>query len=270
MIGWRDWLPISLWLFAGAAHAALEAGVITLADADSRVLRGATWYKLAPGVGVEDADIVTGSARSQVQIEFARGTIASFAGEGALMINVAKDGTLALMLTAGALKVAVKSPPVRVRTAQFEASVSDGIVVMRAESGEIFVEAGSAKLSDASGVREARRGEYWVKSAAGFATRPLAPRAFVEALPRNFLDPLPVLAPGIKSRVVPTADRDITFAEAEPWLARDRAAFEKRFQSRLRDPAFRKAVEPVVARYPSWDRMLHPEKYQPKQPQVSQ
>ncbi|HTQ73602.1 MAG TPA: hypothetical protein VMI74_04900 [Burkholderiales bacterium] len=270
MTCWRDWLPISLWLFAGAGQAAVDAGVITLADGDSRLLRGATWYKLAPGVGLQDADILTGGARSQVQVEFTGGTLASFAGEGALMINVAKDGALALTLTAGALKVAVKGPPVRVRTTQFEASVADGIVVMRADGGELFVEAGSAKLSDASGAREAKRGEYWVKSAAGFATKPLAPKPFVESLPRNFLDPLPVLAPGLKSRAVPAVDRDITFAEAEPWLARDRAAFEKRFASRLRDPAFRKAVEPVVARYPSWDRMLHPEKYQPKQPQASQ
>jgi len=42
--------------------------------------------------------------------------------------------------------------------------------------------------------------------------------------------------------------------------------FERRFASRLRDPAFRKAVEPNIARYPSWDRMLHPEKYAPKPP----
>ena len=31
-----------------------------------------------------------------------------------------------------------------------------------------------------------------------------------------------------------------------------------------RDPVFRKAVAPTVARYPMWDRILNPEKYAPK------
>jgi hypothetical protein len=86
-------------------------------------------------------------------------------------------------------------------------------------------------------------------------------------MPRHFADALPALAPRIKSKPALVVDHEITYAEAEPWLAgRDRAAFERRFASRLRDPAFRKAVEPVVAHYPSWDRMLHPEKYAPKPP----
>jgi hypothetical protein len=61
----------------------------------------------------------------------------------------------------------------------------------------------------------------------------------------------------------------VTYAEAEPWLSGpDRVAFEKRFAVRLKDPAFRKAAEPGLARHPAWDRMLHPEKYAPKPPVV--
>ena len=79
------------------------------------------------------------------------------------------------------------------------------------------------------------------------------------------VDPLPSLASRIKSKPALVADHDITFAEAEPWLAgKDRAVFEKRFVARLRDPVFRKAVAPTVARYPMWDRILNPEKYAPK------
>jgi hypothetical protein len=40
--------------------------------------------------------------------------------------------------------------------------------------------------------------------------------------------------------------------------------FERRFASRLRDPAFRSAVMPNAARYPTWDRILNPQKYEPK------
>ena len=92
-----------------------------------------------------------------------------------------------------------------------------------------------------------------------------APKAFVDTLPRHFVDPLPTLAARIKSKPALVVDHEITYAEAEPWLAgRDRATFEKRFASRLRDPAFRAAVRPSLARYPTWDRMLNPEKYAPK------
>jgi hypothetical protein len=111
-----------------------------------------------------------------------------------------------------------------------------------------------------------KRGEFWSKAAdEPFALQPRAPKPFVDAMPRHFVDPLPRLAARFKAAPVLAADHDVTYAEAEPWLVgRDRAVFEKRFTSRLRDPAFRKGVEPHVARYPTWDRKLHPEKYAAK------
>ena len=48
MTAWRAWLPIGMTLLSAAAHAATEVGVVTLVDGSARVLRGATWYKLAP------------------------------------------------------------------------------------------------------------------------------------------------------------------------------------------------------------------------------
>ena len=74
-----------------------------------------------------------------------------------------------------------------------------------------------------------------------------------------------MLAGRLKSPPALVVDHEITYAEAEPWLAgRDRAVFERRFTSRLRDPAFRSAVMPNAARYPTWDRILNPQKYEPK------
>ena len=93
----------------------------------------------------------------------------------------------------------------------------------------------------------------------------VAPKPFVDALPRNYIDPLPSLASRIKSKPALAADHDITYEEAVPWLSgKDRAAFERRFVVRLRDPVFRRAVAPHAARYPMWDRILNPEKYAPK------
>jgi len=248
-----------------AAHAGAQPALVTLAEGAPKVLRGATWYKLVPGIALEDADIVTVGPR-QLQVETATGSIVNVTGDATIVVSLGKDGGLALTMPAGFAKVAAKMPPVRLRTPQLEVMAGDAIVVVHADPVEVFVEAGTAKMTDAAGTpRDAKRGEYWAKSGTTLASRPLAPKAFVDALPRNYIDPLPALASRIKSKPALVADHDITFAEAEPWLAgKDRAVFEKRFVARLRDPVFRKAVAPTVARYPMWDRILNPEKYAPK------
>jgi hypothetical protein len=248
-----------------ASHAGAQS-VVTLAEGAPKLLRGATWYKLVPGIALEDADIVTVAPKQQLQLESAAGSIVNVTGEATLVVSLAKDGALTLRMPTGFAKAAIKTPPVRLDLPDFDVLAGDAIVVAHAEPAEVFVEAGAAKIVDAAGApRDAKRGEYWTRSGSSLTSRPLAPKPFVDALPRNYIDPLPALASRIKSKPALVADHDITYAEAEPWLAgKDRVAFEKRFVVRLRDPAFRKAVEPHVARYPMWDRILHPEKYAPK------
>jgi hypothetical protein len=270
------WFALTLTLVSAPAMAAPEIGVVTLVEGEARLLRGATWYKLVAGARVEEGDIVEVPDRAQAQLEFTAGTTAAnLVGAGSLYVMPpVKSSPSVLVLPNGWLKVAAKAPGVRVRTALFDVMTAEGIVVIHAQGlhAEFFVEAGSVKFFElsASGAdgpaRDAMRGEYWAKSATGaFASVPRAPRTFVDAMPRHFTDPLPAFAARIKSKPALAIDHEITYAEAEPWLAgRDRAAFERRFATRLRDPAFRKAVEPVVARYPSWDRLLHPEKFAPK------
>jgi hypothetical protein len=280
----QSWLSkpscwLALMLVSGAAGAAPEIGVVTLVEGEARLLRGATWYKVVPGARIQEGDIVEALDRAQAQLESTAGTTVNLVGAGSVYVMPVKSGPPIVSLPNGWLKVAAKAPGVRIRTAPFDVMTTDGIVVMHAQGpvAELFVESGSLKLLELSAngadgaARDAKRGEYWMKSAtAGFTTVPRAPRTFVDAMPRHFADPLPAFAARMKSNPVLVVDHEITYAEAEPWLAgRDRATFERRFASRLRDPAFRKAVEPVVARYPSWDRVLHPEKYLPKPASVT-
>jgi hypothetical protein len=86
---------------------------------------------------------------------------------------------------------------------------------------------------------------------------------FVAAMPRHLIDRLASLAAKFKGKRPPLAvDREITLAEADPWLAGSyRRTFARRLGGRLADPAFRKAVEANIAAYPDFDRVLHPEKY---------
>jgi hypothetical protein len=234
------------------------------------------WYKLAAGTRVEDADIVEASDRAQAQIELATGSRANLVGAGKIYLVPA--GAMAaptlVVLPGGWLKIAAKSPGIRVRTALFDLAIGDGILVVHAaaQGVEFFVESGNARFIElaANGTDGAARdmtsGEYGSKSGTGaIATSPRAPKPFIEAMPRHFADALPALADRVKTKPPLVVDHETTYAEAEPWLAgRDRAVFEKRFASRLRDPAFRSAAAPNLARYPTWDRMLNPEKYAPK------
>jgi hypothetical protein len=270
------WLPLSLVLLCAAANAAADMGVVTLVEGSARLLRGATWYKLVAGTRVEEADIIEASDRSQAQIELAAEPIFDLVGAG--KVYLVPVGTRSapgiISLPQGWLKIAVKPPGLRLRTTAFDVVVADGILVVHANGPAVdfFVESGSGKLIEltpngADGpARDVKVGEYWSKSATGvFTTVPRVPKVFVDAMPRHFVDPLPTLAARLKSKPALVVDHEITYAEAEPWLAgRDRAAFEKRFASRLRDPVFRKAALPNLARYPAWDRMLNPEKYAPK------
>ena len=268
-----------VWLilvFAQGVHAG-EFGIATLVEGDPLLLRGVTWFKLVPGARMEDGDVIDAGARAQVQIEFAAGGAANLVGAGSLYFPPTA-GPQTLSLPRGWLKVAAKSPEVRVRTTTAEITTTDAVMVLRTVGAplELFIESGTARFTEllpngsVTSARDVKRGEFWSKVAdEPFALQPRAPKPFVDAMPRHFVDPLPRLADKLKAVPVLAADHDVTYAEAEPWLVgRDRAVFEKRFASRLRDPAFRKAVEPHVARYPTWDRMLHSEKYaaRPKKP----
>ena len=269
------WLPLSLTLLSVAAHAATDVGMVTLVEGGTRLLRGTTWFKLVAGARVEDGDIIEAADRAQAQVEFA-GTAVNLAGPGSIYFNPAPEKSGAMMLTVagGWCKVAVVPPGLRLRAAPADVVVSDAVMVVRvaAPAAGWFIEAGSGKLIEATvtgadgPAHAVKRGEYWTRTASGvFTMAPRAAKAFVDDMPRHFTDALPSLAAKFKSKPQLVVEREITFTEAEPWLAgRDRARFERRFAGRLRDPTFRRAAEPNLARYPMWDRMLHPEKYEPK------
>jgi hypothetical protein len=272
----RSSLMVMLALAAAPSMAA-EVGIATLVDGNPRVLRAVTWYKLVPGARLEDGDIVEVGERAQLQAELNGGSIVNLVDATAYFVppaaKVQPAGVTTLSVPRGWLKIVAKAPGLRIRAASSEVAIANGAAVVHTDGArlETFVEAGTARFATlaSSGAeeasREGRQDEFYSRSVSGaFVPSMRPPKAFVDALPRHFLDPLPALAARFKSRPQLAGERDVSYAEAQPWLAgRDRAVFERRFTPRLKDPVFRRAVEPDVAGYPSWDRRLHPEKYAP-------
>ena len=269
------WLAGFLFLIAVPCFGG-ETGAVTLLFGQPKLLRGTTWFNLKEGVRLRDGDVIDLPASGQLQIEFADGGAVGIIGPGALYIIAAsardakQPGSTEFQLTRGWLKFATKppGPRLRVRTSLGTIATSEAVAVVHAGDGfEAFVETGAVRLSDVGKI-ELTGGEI---KAGGFASRsagkPLTterrpPATFVAALPRDFMDPLPVRAARFAStKVDPVADHEATFAEAQPWLTGPyRASFLKRFQARLDDPAFRDAMASSGKAPPEWNATTAPPK----------
>ena len=269
------------WLLVLALSAfAADVGVVTIAEGSARVLRGTVWYMLAPGAPFQEGDVIDAGERTQVQLELASGGTLNVVGPGALFAasipirNDKQDAPMEFALDKGWLKVVSTGAGMRIRTSSATVSLADATIVTRQDGKlfELFVESGSARIADTTrtgrdgAVHDAKSGEYWSREAdKPFVTERHAPAKFVSAMPRHLMDRLATLAAKFKGkRPTLSVDREITLAEADPWLTGPyRRAFARRLSGRLADPTFRKAVEANSAAYPDFDRVLHPEKYPP-------
>jgi hypothetical protein len=266
---------------ATASASAADAGIYTIVDGEARVLRGTRWFRLAEGARIQDGDVVEVGERAQLQLEWVDGATVNLHGPGLVHAGIvaAGDGkapaVAEMQVLRGWLKAAAPGKrPLRLRLPAMTAEIASGIIVLHGDArlAELFVESGTAKVSipvrgkDAP-AREAKADEYIMRTgdrALVAESRP--PPAFLSAMPREFRDALPNLARQFVQAPSALAEgHELTLAEAEPWLSGPgRRVFVKRFTPRLADPEFRSAVAARPAAFPEWDRILHPEKYRPK------
>jgi len=261
-----------------AAAADASASLVTIADGSARVLRGTVWYKLVAGAPFQEGDVIEAGERTTVQVELASGGTLNLVGPGSLygavVLPAGGKDPMEFGIDRGWLKFAAAAPGAgaRLRTPSAVVSVNEAIIVAHQEGRlfELFVETGSARLSEAGRTgrdgppHEAKAGEYWSRDGdKPFTSERRAPVKFVASMPRHLIDKLANLAARFKGTKPPLAvDREITLAEADPWLTGPyRRAFARRLGGRLADPTFRRAVEANIAAYPDFDRVLHPEKY---------
>ena len=178
--------------------------------ARARLLRGATWYKLVAGTRVEEGDIVEVVERAQVQIEFTAGTAANLVGAGSIYVAPAKAGAararaaerLAQGRGQGARRArahgAVRRDDRRWhrRDARARADRRESLSRPATRSSS------NCRQAAPTGPRAKRSAANTGPSRRPARSRPCprAPQAFVDAMPRHFVDPLPALAARIKSK----------------------------------------------------------------------
>jgi len=226
-------------------------------------------------------DILESSGQGFVQLELAGGAVVALGPSTRVLFFGMPSKTNELVVLAGWLKGEIPATAGTYSYASplLAAAAHDGTVVMHAsaEATDIFVEAGSAGISSVSPEgyvgrpASAKAGQFFSRRAGQGVVNALRPApAFVDALPRPFRDTLPSrLARFSGKRIEPQREHDVTYAEIQPWLTIGRnwrRGFVERFQPRLKDAEFRRQLDAHVREYPEWDPILHPEKYEQKNP----
>jgi hypothetical protein len=255
--------------------AAQEIGTFTLVEGSPRLIRGATVLRASEGVRFHSGDILETSAPGFVQAEFAGGSIVAIGPSTRVLFHSAAAKGADVLLMSGWLKGEIPSNAAgyRFSSSLLSATAKAGTVILHAEPADagLYIESGTATVNEAGGhPTAAKAGQFFMRHGAKLTVTTRPDGAFLQAMPQPFRDTLPSRESHFagKKPVEAKHDHDVTYAEAEPWLkmAAWRRSFEERFQPRLKDAEFRKAVESHIAEYPEWDRILHPDKYPQNSP----
>jgi hypothetical protein len=144
----------------------------------------------------------------------------------------------------------------------------DVVLHVKGGEAELFAESGSvqAQVLGKSGKPapiKVERGAFVARHAdasVNVAARPVA--AFIQSVPRAFMDTLPLRAALFKGRDIRLnpAGR-LAYADIEPWLhaePRLRTRLQPRWRPLLQDEPFRRALIDQLALHPEWRHILYP------------
>jgi hypothetical protein len=257
-------------------------GSLTLMEGPVRVIRG---VKGVEGMRLRQGDILESSEAGFAQLEFTGGAVIALGPGSRVYIlrhsadkPAASKETAELALLSGWLKgeSVAGAGAYRYETPTLAATTSAGTVLIHAsqEDSEVFLESGAATIGEVredGNVRQpvpAKSGQFFSRHAGrNIATTTRPNPAFIDAMPRPFRDTLPSRLEHFAGKSVePKTDHPVSYAEVEAYLrmpAAWRRGIVDRFQSRLKDPDFRKQIEAHIAQYPEWDKILHPEPQEP-------
>lgn len=260
-----------------AAAAADTAATITLLEGGAELVRGDARYVLAEGVRLQSGDIVEVGDKGLAQFEFADGAaLALGPGTRMLAVSISRADSAGgdFYMMQGALKISgvKQSARLRVTTPMYTLQPTEGVdvLIVRGGEGSVFIESGQARLGGGSAAQRLKGGDFFSRKSGQKGTVAQRPsQAFIQSMPKAFLDPLPSRFARYKERQVqPRRVGEVTYREVEAWLKAPpdiRRPLATRFAARASDPAFRSAVEANLKFHPEWDPILHPEKYESKE-----
>ncbi|MBS0427889.1 MAG: hypothetical protein JSR41_11465 [Proteobacteria bacterium] len=272
-----------------AVHAAQMPVLASILDGEAVLLRESGRFAVAEGVRFDGGDIVeTGAQARLLRLEFADGTIIDLGPATRALVapRLAGKGAAAqaphLHVLQGWFKLITPASgkgtsAATVLTPAYALSEAAGQQVVSSEPAglQLFCEAGAATLQEritkAPAPIRLKAGEYFSRLGSDkAAVKPRPAPAFIQAVPRSFLDPLPSRAALFKEReVLPKRTGDLAYEDVAAWLSAEpalRSQFAARWRALARRPDFRAGLVTHMRSHPEWDRIVFPEKYLPKRP----
>lgn len=260
-------------------------GRLTFSEGQIRLVRDANIHAMSDGMVLESSDILETPDPGFALLELSNGTLVALGSQSRLMLgdfaprSAAKLPTL--MLLEGWAKIQAHNPDgsgnISLSTPQLLMSWKTTSLVVHAQpnSSEMFVESGEAGVSPlgkngkAGSALSAKTAQFLSISAGKPVTvLPRSNDAFLATIPRAFRDALPSrIGKFAEVKTAPRLLNEARYEEIAHWLKAPiawRNGFVKRFGPRTRDVAFRRGLESDLKQHPEWDRVLHPEKYEPK------
>ena len=283
---WKTALWMSLLGLPQLLWAAAPVATATIVDGEVLVIREAKRLQLAEGVRLGKDDIVEATAKSRfVRIEFSDGVILDLGPESRVLLSPKLAGDRAslsarLYLLSGVAKITVPHPqdatPAVLTSPALDVlgMARSAVFIVQNNDAYGFAESGEVVLQERRGGKvnsniTLKSGEFFARADDAKPTVTARPSpAFIQRLPRAFLDTLPSRAALFKAREVePKPLGSIAYADVDAWVDADglRPLFLTRWKALAQDPEFRKGLLANLRAHPEWDRTLNPEKYRPKQ-----
>jgi hypothetical protein len=262
--------------------------VVTILNGQVLFIRGANRFRAAPGVRLEDGDIIATGANTFLQLEFDGATRIELGPMSQLMLLARETGAAprrgAYLLT-GWFKVTAeaKSAPGLnvVRSERLELIATENVTVTKAVAGEVgvFAKVGDATLIDREFEASPRElvllsGQCYARGAQGEGAVSARPGPdLLATLPADLRDTLPSRIDWFRNRVIaaePAAE--FAYSDVQPWLKCADPLCQQlieRGKGKVRVPEFRKALEANLSDLPGWSRVLHPTKVRPGMPALA-
>lgn len=255
-----------------------RVATVTILDGSATLIHAATRFVVKEGAALEAEDIIeTGSASALTRLEFEGGASLDLGPASRVMVRPplpSVGGSVLVYVLGGWAKLTLDKAhePGAVLLASAPVDVAglarDLVLHVKGGEAELFAESGQVQtlvLGKAGKPEPLKvdKGAFLTRRADGSVSQ--APRpspAFIQAVPRAFMDTLPsrlALFKGKDIKLEPGAR--LAYDDTQAWLhaePRVRSHFLARWKPLAQDDAFRRALVAQMNLHPEWRKVLFP------------
>ncbi|KGM41426.1 hypothetical protein JY96_18830 [Aquabacterium sp. NJ1] len=263
---------------ASASHARDRAATVTILDGQATLIHAATRLVVREGAAVEPEDIVeTAPASALTRLEFDGGATLDLGPASRVMLRpslASTGGSVLVYVLEGWAKLTLDKAREQGAVLLASAPVDvtglsrDLVLHVKGNEAELFAESapvmtqvmGKAGKPESvkvdKGAFLSRRGDGSV------SVTPRPSPAFIQAVPRAFMDTLPSRLSLFKGKDTKLdAGPRLAYDDTQAWLnaePRVRTHFLTRWKPLAQDEAFRRALVAQMALHPEWHKVLFP------------